>query len=503
MTLGRAVSYFVKLGVLVALAVWLANRPGALTVYWFDHRIDMPVGLAIGLVALGFIMMFALWRLWRIVRAAPREYSIYRANHRQAKGYRALTQGLIAIAAGDPSAARKQAKAAKDLLGEASLPLLLAAQAAQMAGEDAIAERYFEALAQEEETRLLGLRGLAASALKRNDEAAALTICERALALAPQAPWAGETAHRLQLKLGRFDAAETSLKALTRAGTLDAKLAQRRRAALLSEQARRALAEEGPSADLDQAIRNAREAVKMAPDFAPARAVLAQGLMRKGKTREAARLIEQVWDDAPHWSLGRILLSALGDLTPLDRAKRAEAVARRKPDHPDSNRLAAEAAMSAKLWGEARHHLEHLAEKERAQGGLTQDLCRLMARLEMAERYNALTERQWLDQAAQARPSAEWCCRSCGAVSAAGPEAGGWQLICPRCEAIDSLEWKSPETQHWRNVSEQVRPDAGVAGDATAAPSLAATPGGARAAATDPRSGAGFGASVDAARLVN
>ena len=500
MSLGRAFTYFIKLALIVAGAVWLANRPGDLTVHWFGHRIDMPVGLAIGLVLLSFLLLFALWRVWRMLRGAPREFGIYRANQRRAKGHRALTQGLVAVAAGDPVNARRLARSAKDLLGEGSLPLFLAAQAAQLSGEDEKAERYFEALAKDPETALLGLRGLTASALKRDDEGAALAHCERALALAPQAPWAGESAHRLQLKLGRFDAAEASLKSLAKSGALDARLAQRRRSALLSERARLALLEHAGAGEIDQAIRHARDAVKLVGDFAPARAALAQALLRKDKPKEAARLIEQVWDEAPHWSLGRILLAALSAEPPLERARRAEAMAKRSPDHPDSLRLGGEAAMAARLWGNARRHLERLAELERDQGGITQDLCRLMARLEMAERMNALSERQWLDQAVEARAGAEWCCAQCGWVSSAGPEAGGWQLICGRCQAIDSLEWKSPATQAWRTVTTAPeQPESALDKNAVAPMARQA----AIAGTPEPAGTPSYGASVDAARLVN
>jgi HemY protein len=94
MSLGRALVYFLKLAIVIAAAVWLANRPGAMTVHWFGHRIDMPVGLAIGLVVLAFLALFALWRLWRFLRGAPREFGIYRANQRRAKGHRALLKEL-------------------------------------------------------------------------------------------------------------------------------------------------------------------------------------------------------------------------------------------------------------------------------------------------------------------------------------------------------------------------------------------------------------------------
>ena len=70
---------------------------------------------------------------------------------------------------------------------------LLAAQAAQLAGDENSAERYFAHLTQAPETALLGLRGLATGALKRGDEHAALTHAEKAMAVAPQAARPGWT----------------------------------------------------------------------------------------------------------------------------------------------------------------------------------------------------------------------------------------------------------------------------------------------------------------------
>ncbi len=82
-------------------------------------------------------------------------------------------------------------------------------------------------------------------ALKRGDETAALTYAEKASAVAPQAAWAAETAHNLQVKSGKIEAAIHSLNQLSRSGGMAPKAAQRRRAALLTEQARRILAGEG------------------------------------------------------------------------------------------------------------------------------------------------------------------------------------------------------------------------------------------------------------------
>ncbi len=75
---------------------------------------------------------------------------------------------------------------------------------------------------------------------------------------------------------------------------------------------------------------------------------------------------------------------------------------------------------------------------------LSADTCRRMARLEAGEHgAGSSGERQWLDMAAEARGGADWVCATCGTLGAGGPEAAGWQLCCPHCDAIDSLVWRA------------------------------------------------------------
>src|SRR4051812_22061798 len=174
MTFWRALWFFIKIAVVVAIAVWLADRPGRVSVTWLGHNIDLSVGMALAVLVIFIFVLYLLWRLWHVVRRAPTEYGVFRRNRRQAKGFRALTRGLVAVAAGDPVEAKRLARTAHGLLDKSPLTLLLAAQAAQLEGDEMGAQRYFEALAKNPEAGLLGLRGLATAALKRGDEEAAL-----------------------------------------------------------------------------------------------------------------------------------------------------------------------------------------------------------------------------------------------------------------------------------------------------------------------------------------
>ena len=70
------------------------------------------------------------------------------------------------------------------------LALLLHAQSAQLDGDRDGAQRAFRAMAEREDTRLLGLRGLFIEAQRADDPVAAVMIAEEALKLAPSSSWA-------------------------------------------------------------------------------------------------------------------------------------------------------------------------------------------------------------------------------------------------------------------------------------------------------------------------
>ena len=79
-----------------------------------------------------------------------------------------------------------------------------------------------------------------------------------------------------------------------------------------------------------------------------------------------------------------------------------------------------------------------------ALGGFSRSTCRALAQIEEREKGDQAAARRWLDAASSARPDAAWICRQCGTPGDAGPESGHWQLICPHCESLDSLEWRHP-----------------------------------------------------------
>jgi HemY protein len=428
----RATLYLLIFAALAAGIAWVADHPGAVSLTWQGYRIDTSVGVLLAAAALVGAACAMLYQLWRVLRGAPAAYTRYRREGRRLKGYRALTQGMVAVAAGDVDEARRQARRADLLLNEPPLTMLLSAQAAQLNGDEAAAEKYFTAMLERTETEFLGLRGLIVQATKKGDTARALELARRARALRPKTGWVLATLHDLEVRAGDWQAAEQTARLAARANALPAKEGERNRAIALYEQSVAAEA----AGDRDAALRRARKAVDLDPGLVPVAVRAASLLAAVGKARRAQRVIEEAWATAPHPDLARTYLALGEDKEALGRVMRIQRLVARRPADPESRIALAEAALGARLWGEARRALEALG----TDGGPPPSarVCRLWAALEEAEHGDGVAARVWLARAAKAEPDPAWICDHCGAAHAS------WGPLCGRCGAYDSMVWRSP-----------------------------------------------------------
>ncbi|MGA8627901.1 MAG: heme biosynthesis HemY N-terminal domain-containing protein, partial [Pseudolabrys sp.] len=169
----RIVLFLVSLAVIAAGVGWIADRPGEVAINWMGYRIETSIMVAIFAIAGIVIVLMAAWWIISAIVHSPEYASLFFKHRRAAKGYLAVTRGLIAIGAGDLRVALKSADEAARLSPGDPLALLLSAQSAQMAGDRSGAERAFRAMTARDDTRALGLRGLYIEAQRRNDMQAA------------------------------------------------------------------------------------------------------------------------------------------------------------------------------------------------------------------------------------------------------------------------------------------------------------------------------------------
>ncbi|WP_376957409.1 heme biosynthesis HemY N-terminal domain-containing protein [Azospirillum sp. A26] len=425
----RALWFLLKVAVVIAAAIWLADRPGTVSVHWLGYAVEAPfwVALLVTLVALGIAALG--YRLLRGMIRTPQRLRRHSRARRRERGYRALTQGMVAIAAGDAPTARKMARKADGLLNEPPLTMLLSAQAAQLQGDERAARQYFEAMLERPETAFLGMRGLLTQAIKSGDRVEALNLARKARGLQPNTPWLLSTLYDLEAQAGDWAAAEGTLQQAIQTGAIPTEEGRRHRAVLLLERS----FEAERRGRADAALSHAQAAHDMMPGFVPAAVRLARLQVAADRLKPAAKVVERTWRQSPHPELADIYRTIVSSYDALTRVRLFQKLVRQAPDSAESHLAVAQAAIDAQLWGEARQHLNRAMEI-----GPTRRAYRLMAELDRGERHDEEAAKDWLAQAANAPEDPVWTCSSCGAVS------HNWGGLCGHCGAFDSLTWKTP-----------------------------------------------------------
>jgi HemY protein len=431
MTLLRTLLWFVLAAAAMFAAVWLAERPGTVTAEWHGWRLDTSVGVVLIAVVLLILLSIAVWLLYRWIVGAPGALLDGWGENRRRRGYRALTQGLAAVAAGDGAEAQKNARKAEALLSEPPLTLLLSAQAAQLTDDRDGARKAFNAMLEDEQMAFLGLRGLIAQALRDGDQGQALAYAERAFKLRPQTPWVVHSLFDMQAQIGRWRDAQETLDAGLRRKVVTQEKGRTLKALLLVERSRTA-EHDGNDAD---ALGLAREAFGLAPERIAVSSRLAELQIKTGDSRRAMRTLERAWALAPHPDLAALYLKSSGEADPLKRVGIVRKLVAQKPDDLESNLALAQAALDAGLWGEARRYLD-------AAGGTNPPVrvCRLMAEVEERAQSDQAKVHEWLARTATAPADKAWRCSACGAHHEA------WRSVCESCGAFGTLHWRAPGT---------------------------------------------------------
>jgi HemY protein len=429
----RAIVFAVLAVAAVLAAYWLAQHPGSVTIQWLGYRMEPPIGLLVLVVIVFSVAVVVLYRVIRAILRTPGRIGEAMASGRRKRGYKALSQGMVAVAAGDAQEAARWARRADDLLEDPPITLLLSAQAAQLNGDEQAAEKYFNAMLEKPETRFLGLRGLLMQALRKGDDQRALGYVRRAHDLRPKTPWVVTNLLELSERSGDYDEAAAALKQAVKIKTVEKPEAERRGAVITLAKAEQALAE----GRKDEAFTLSRQADRADPDLLAAALLHARLAVERQAYREAGKVIERSWPRHPSAELAALYRKAAPAAKPLEQVKRYTKLAALNPKHRESHLALAEANLEAELWGEARRHLSELITLEGEDPPRAQ-VCRLMARLEEAEGGNTAAARRWLERAAVAPPDPAWVCDTCGAV------ATRWSAACGSCKAFGSLDWRLP-----------------------------------------------------------
>jgi HemY protein len=393
------VAALLVVAVLAALFTFqAANSPGRVEIEWFGTTVKTSALFAVIATTLFFAVLLPILRFLMLLVDAPGRLGRAGVIARRKKGQEALALGLIAAEAGEFDEARKHAEKAAELVEEPRLTKLLEARAAEVAGDVPAAERAYSGMLQNEDTEILGRKGLLQAALKRGDRISAMSHAEAALRLSRSATWPFTTLFELQVQTGAWESAAETLDIGEERKLIEAKPAARRRCVLLSAAAHKCERERQP----ERASELAQRAVRLAPGFAPAASIAARMLVLEGKAWKAQAVLEEAWETAPHPAIAHAYRDIKTDEPAADRQRRMMGLVELKPDHRESRIIAAEVAMQQLNWQGAWDNLEQ-AYRENP----SSRICNLFAGV-CKGRGDDEGARRWLAQAAVAPREADW-----------------------------------------------------------------------------------------------
>jgi HemY protein len=419
----RIILFLLLIALAAAGAAWVADQTGDVVLAWSGLKVTItPSGLALGTAILAAIL------LWAIVSALgwlPEKIRRGRRERRAARGRHAITHGLLAIGHGDAAKARAHAQLARKLAAHDPLALLLHAQSAQLDGDREGARAAFRAMAEREDTRLLGLRGLFIEAQRADDPVSAVMIAEEALKLSPSSTWASHAVLGFRCARGDWSGALAILDTNLAAGLIDKPAHRRQRGVLLT-----AHALELESVDRDLSREYVMEAVKLAPTLVPAAVLAGKYQSEAHQVRRSMRIVETAWLAQPHPDLADAYAHVrLGD-SARQRLVRVETLAAKAPGHLESGLAVARAAIDATEYARAREALAPFISAP------TQRVAMLMAEIERTEHGDSGRARAWTLRAVRALHDPVW--------TADGYVSDRWRPVSPVSGRLDAFQWQTP-----------------------------------------------------------
>lgn len=391
----------------------------------------IALGVLVVAVWLFLKLLSLLVATLRFLNGDETALSRYWDKGRERKGYRALSEGLMALASGEGRLALAKAARAEKYLQNPELTDLLVAQAAEMSGDTHKAAEAYKRLLSNQQTRFVGVRGIMKQKLSEGDTDTARQLAEKALALRPKHEEVQDTLLRLQAQAEDWAGARKTLSTKLKTGTLPRDVYKRRDAVLALSASKGVIDENATIEQREQAI----EANRLSPDLVPAAAMAARAYLAKGKKRPAVRLLKKTWQSQPHPDLAHAFAEVEPDESAAERVARFDQLARLKP-HDDETRLVmAELNIVAEDFPEARRWLSDLTERAPDARALT-----LMAAIERGEGADDKVVQGWLAKALTAPRGPQWVCTNCNHIHAE------WEPVCEHCTSFDTLSWKRPET---------------------------------------------------------
>jgi len=453
----KIITFIIVISIVTFAAGAIIDAGGIITMQFSIYEISLtPIQGIIFITLFMAILLTAKWLLG-IIGAVIRffngdETAITRFFNRnkEERGFKALADSMVSMAAGEGKGAINNANRAERLLKRPQLTNLVSAQAAEKFGDNKRAIKYYKRLLKNDQTRFVGLQGLLKQKLLEGDTKTALLLAEKAFSIRPNHDQTLNILFDLQTEKQDWKGAQKTIKANVKLGKLPKDVGLRREAILLLADAKKML----ETGEIENGKAAAIAANKSSPGLIPAAILAAEMHMLDNNKRASSKILKKTWGINPHPDLATAFAEIDSNETSSERRKRFNSLTKIKSEHYETKLLIAELAIGDEDFPAARRAVKELTSIDPTVRSLA-----LMAAIEKGEGAEEKTIRAWLNKALTASRGPQWVCEKCSNIHST------WQPRCENCETFDSLSWKTPSTDNTKVTNEMLDFTAGILTD--------------------------------------
>ena len=416
-----------KLTTLLGLLIASTYVPGQSQLQIDDYLISLSSGTLIAGLIITFVLIHWLLQVIRWLHLLPKMLQEVLAKNRHQRLQSLTLETLTALAAGETALAVDLAEKALKLADDNGLISILFAQALYQDGKIIQAEEVYTKLRKFDNTRFLSFWGVIQARRQQKRYEDILPLLQQALVVRPTSQWVLKQLFENNVRQREFEKAELVIEQLQIMGGLTKAQSYRSKAVLLWVKAEAAL----KNNDYDDFYEACTQAIKLSPDLLSAAFTLSKYYQESNRFNKGWKVLVTAYQANPNPAFLEAIERVLPQRSPIEIYQQAEELVSSHPHHPASLMILSHFAISTRLWGEARLHLNLLQQKQP-----TQSYYRLMAQLEQSEYPNKANKAEhYLKEAANASQDSTWVCQSCHHLSKT------WSAFCPHCNGFDTLQW--------------------------------------------------------------
>lgn len=414
--------FFIKLFLVLCIALFIAYTPGDVVFEWHGYRIHTTLDIFLGgmfiLSAIfAFLYLFGQY-FWRMPGRIFRAYELRKFK----KGYKLLLTLQAEKEEGDSNSFLVNAQRIQTLLPSPVLGGCLEAIAYEEKGDIHKASHLYTKACAYKEGRYLGFSNLARLYFKQKDFALAKQNALEGLQEKPKSTFLLFLLTYISLENEELQDAVTYVQQIKPDNEHQRDQKNRVKAYIWYKKAGQ------PEISYEERVELLSYAYEFSPTFIPATIAYAQVLVQEGKVSKASKVLENAWKEKQDKAIGQLYISLGGPSDSLEEFKRAKHLEQLVPSCVEGAFLVAEAALHVKLWGEAVAALDKVPlEKRSAYYYSLQSQVMGKEGKSSAEILPALQEK------IKENIECGWMCSCCKTIEET------WRPFCFQCYEIDSL----------------------------------------------------------------